>query len=104
MTLTCAQGSELLSGQQALSTLSDNGLCAVYLLLIFAVATLRVALPRTLGRLGWLGLASVFLIGVCGLVTMIGAGRNPTPDKVVQATVKTSFYEAFLAVTGPVGI
>ena len=92
----------MLSGQQALSSLSDNGLCAIYLLLIFSVATLVVSLPRTLSRLGWLGLISVILIGICGLIAMIGAGVNPTPGRLVQGTLSTSFYEAFLAVTGPV--
>ena len=32
-----AEGSELLSGQQALSTLSNNGLCATVLLALFCV-------------------------------------------------------------------
>ncbi|EKM60924.1 uncharacterized protein PHACADRAFT_156049 [Phanerochaete carnosa HHB-10118-sp] len=97
-----AAGSELLSGQQALSTLSDNGLCAVFLVIIFAGATFLAALPRTLGQLGWLGFGSAALIFLCGILTMIGAGRNPVPDRVVQATIPTTFFEAFLAVTGPV--
>ena len=97
-----SQGSELLSGQQALSTLSNNGLCAIYLLLIFSIATFVVALPRTLGRLSWLGLFSVGLITLCGLLAMIGAGRNAVPGRVIQATVSTSFSNAFLAITGPV--
>jgi len=97
----CATGAEILSGQQALSMLSNNGLCAIYLLLIFSVATFLLALPRTLGRLSWLGLVSVALIGICGLVGMIGAGVNPTPDRIVQAAVPTNFYQAFLAITGP---
>ena len=96
------QGSELLSGQQALSTLSDNGLCATYLLLIFAVATLIVALPRTLGSLNWLGFFSVAVITIAGVLAMIGAGRNPLPARVVNATVQNSFVNAFLAITGPV--
>lgn len=83
--------------------LSNNGLCAVYLLLIFAFATLLVALPRTLGQLGWLSCFSVALIAICGLVAMIGAGVNPLPSRIVQAAVpNSSFLLAFLAVTSPV--
>ena len=63
-----------------------------------------VAMPRTLGQLSWLGLAAVTLIFLCGLLAMIGAGRNPTPNRVIQATVSTNFYEAFLAITGPVSL
>ncbi|KAJ7783489.1 transmembrane amino acid transporter protein-domain-containing protein [Mycena maculata] len=95
-------GSELLSGQQALSTLSNNGLCSIYLLLIFSMATLLVALPRTLDRVGWLGLFSVCLIAVSGVVAMIGAGVNPVPGRVLDATIPTTFYQAFLAITNPV--
>ncbi|KAJ7225780.1 transmembrane amino acid transporter protein-domain-containing protein [Mycena pura] len=95
-------GSELLSGQQALSTLSNDGLCAIYLLLIFAVATLAVALPRTLDRVGWLGLVSVSLITISGVVAMIGAGVNPIPGRQLSVTTSTSFYQAFLAITNPV--
>ncbi|KAF9015358.1 amino acid transporter [Cyathus striatus] len=95
-------GSELLSGQQALSTLSNNGLCSIYLLLIFSVATLMVALPRTLGRLSWLGLVSVALITISGILAMVAAGLNPISGRSIEATVSTNFYHAFLAITNPV--
>ncbi|KAK7693722.1 hypothetical protein QCA50_003294 [Cerrena zonata] len=98
----CGTGSELLSGQQALSTLSDNGLCAILLLLIFSVATLLLALPRTLGKLSWLGLISVASITLCGILAMAGAGANPVPERMLNATVPTNFPEAFLAITNPV--
>ncbi|EPQ60892.1 hypothetical protein GLOTRDRAFT_124634 [Gloeophyllum trabeum ATCC 11539] len=81
----CACGSELLSGQQALSTLSNQGLCTMYLLLIFAIATYLFAVPRTLGVIG-----------------MAGAGANPVPGRVINATISGTFYEAFLAITNPV--
>ncbi|KAJ7492888.1 transmembrane amino acid transporter protein-domain-containing protein [Mycena latifolia] len=98
----CGTGSELLSGQQALSTLSNNGLCTIYLLLIFSVATLLIALPRTLDRVAWLGLFSVCLITISGVVAMIGAGVNPVPGRTLSVTVPTTFYQAFLAITNPV--
>lgn len=63
-----------------------------------------MALPRTLDRLSWLGLISVCLIALSGLLAMIAAGRNPTPGRVVSATVPTNFYEAFLAITNPVSL
>lgn len=74
----------------------------MYLVIIFSVAAFLVTLPRTLGQLGWLGFVSVALIFFCGLLGMIGAGLNPMPGRVIQATVPTNFYEAFLAITGPV--
>ncbi|KAJ7211091.1 transmembrane amino acid transporter protein-domain-containing protein [Mycena rebaudengoi] len=97
-----ATGSQLLSGQQALSVLSDNGLCSIYLLLIFAFAALAVALPRTLDRVSWLGLVSVCMITICGLLAMVGAGVNPVPHRTVRVAAPATFFQAFLAVTNPV--
>ncbi|KAF8898522.1 transmembrane amino acid transporter protein-domain-containing protein [Infundibulicybe gibba] len=98
----CGTGSVILSGQQALSTLSNNGLCTVYFVAIFSVATFFVALPRTLDRLSWLGLASVLLITLSAVIAMVGAGLNPVPGRVLSATLNTNFYQAFLAITNPV--
>jgi len=94
-------GSEILSGQLALTTLSNNGMCAVDLLLIFSAATFILSLPRTLGNMSWLGFVSTIAITVCGFLAMVGAGVNPTPGRTLSATVPTTFYDAFLAVTGP---
>ncbi|KAL4267626.1 amino acid/polyamine transporter 2 family protein [Pleurotus pulmonarius] len=98
----CGTGSEILSGQQALSVLSNNGLCAMYLVLIFSVAVLIVALPRTLDRLSNLGLVSACFITLAGLLAMIAAGRNPVPGRVISATIQSNFFTAFLAITNPV--
>ncbi|ESK98400.1 amino acid transporter [Moniliophthora roreri MCA 2997] len=95
-------GSEILSGQQALSTLSNNALCTVYFVLIFSGATFLLSLPRTLGNLSWTGIFSVALIFIAVIVAMIGAGINPAPDRVIQATASSNFYQAFLAITNPV--
>ncbi|KAF8527752.1 amino acid transporter [Gautieria morchelliformis] len=97
-----AAGSELVSGQQALSALSNNGLCSIYFVLIFALASFCVSLPRTLSNLTWLGLGSALSILIAGLVGMIGAGANPVPDRIIQATVPQTFNQAFLAITNPV--
>ncbi|PIL27383.1 transporter [Ganoderma sinense ZZ0214-1] len=97
-----AVGAVILSGQQALSVLSDNGLCATILLAIFSAATFVLSLPRTLAHLSWLGLLSASFIALCGLLAMVGAGANPVPGRIVVTTVPTNFYQAFLAITGPV--
>ncbi|KZT06809.1 uncharacterized protein LAESUDRAFT_736693 [Laetiporus sulphureus 93-53] len=93
-----ACGSELLSGQLALSTLSHSGLCAVILLLIFSAATFLGSIAS------WLGFASTLCIVLCGVLGIVGAGINPTAGRIIAATVSSSFYDAFLAITGPVFI
>lgn len=96
------KGSELLTGQQALSVLSNQGLCTVDFVVIISAATFIFALPRTLHGLNFFAFASCASITLAGLLAMIGAGRNPTPGRVIDVTVKSSFFEAFLAITGPV--
>lgn len=96
------KGSELVAGQQALSMLSNNGLCAIYFVLIFALASFFLALPRTLSQLTWLGLASAVSILLAGVIAMIGAGANPTPGLTLPATIPVTFNQAFLAITNPV--
>ena len=58
------------------------------------MATLILALLRTLDRLSWMGLFNVGLITLAGLVAMAvsGAGLNPDPDRVLRATVSTHFF------------
>ncbi|KAF8521255.1 amino acid transporter [Hysterangium stoloniferum] len=96
-----AAGSEVLSGQLALSLLSNNGLCAIFFALIFTVAAFLVSLPRALSGLTWLGVVSSVSILIAGLAGMIGAGANPVPDRIIQATVPQTFNNAFLAITNP---
>ncbi|KAF9476584.1 hypothetical protein BDN70DRAFT_158997 [Pholiota conissans] len=98
----CGTSSELLSGQLALQSLSDNGLCGIAFLGIFSGATFILSLPRTLDRLRWLGFVGVVSITLSGVLAMIGAGINPTPGRVLNATLATNFYQAFLAITNPV--
>ena len=96
-------GSELISGQLALSSLSNNGLCTYYFTPIFAAATFIVALPRQLGKLAWLGIVSVSCIIIAGIVGMAGIGANPVPNRgPLAATHSPNFYEGFLAITNPV--
>ncbi|KAH8835356.1 transmembrane amino acid transporter protein-domain-containing protein [Flagelloscypha sp. PMI_526] len=98
----CGVGSELLSGQQALTVLSNGGLCAMHFTLIFAAATFLLAIPRTLDKLSVLGLCSVCLIAVSALIGMVGAGTNPTPSRSLSAAISSDFLTAFVAITNPV--
>ncbi|KAG2129974.1 transmembrane amino acid transporter protein-domain-containing protein [Suillus clintonianus] len=96
-------GSELLSSQQALSTLSNQGMCSMYLVIITGAAAFLISLPRTLDRLAWMGLVSAAVITLAGFIAMIGAGANPVPGRSLTITASSNFFDAFLAVTNPVG-
>ncbi|BFZ56397.1 hypothetical protein PYCC9005_003443 [Savitreella phatthalungensis] len=97
-----ATSGQLLAGQLALSFLSDNAICSVYFVLIFAVASVFVAVPRTMGNLRFLTAISCLSILVAGIIGMVGAGVNPVPGRVVKAVVHNDFYTAFLSITSPV--
>ena len=70
---------------------------------IFAIPTLICSFPRTLDRLSWISVPSVLSILIAGIVGMIGAGVDPTPDRFpLSAARSSSFYDAFVSITNPV--
>ncbi|MCJ1359974.1 MAG: hypothetical protein MMC33_009977 [Icmadophila ericetorum] len=95
-------GGQILAGQLALGVLSENKLCAMLYAGIFAIPTAIISLPRTLDRLSWISVPSVISILVAGVVGMVGAGLNPLPGRVIDATINTSFVTAFFSITNPV--
>lgn len=97
-----ATSGQLLAGQLALSQISNDAICSVYLVLVFAVASFFIAVPRTLGGTRWLAIISCLSITIAGVLGMIGAGLHPVAGRVVQATVSSDFYTAFLSITNPV--
>ena len=101
MFAVCSTGGQLLAGQIALSSLSDNKLCLMLYTGIFAIPTLLCALPRTFGRLSWLSIPGVISILVAGLVGMIGAGIS-FPLAPYATVITSDFTTAFISVTNPV--
>jgi hypothetical protein len=97
-----ATGGQLLAGQIALATLSDNKLCLMLYTGIFAIPTLLLSFPRTLNGLSWISIPSVLSILIAGIIGMIGAGLHPANDRHIDAVKSTSFYAAFISITNPV--
>ncbi len=96
-----ATGGQLLAGQIALGSLSNTKLCLMLYTGIFTIPTFVCSLPRTLDRLSWLSVPSVFSILIAGIVGMVGAGVNfPLADYSIA--VSTEFVTAFISVTNPV--
>jgi len=97
-----AVGGQLLAGQIALASLSDNKLCPMLYTGIFCIPTVIISFPRTLDGLSWISIPSVLSITVAGIVGMVGAGLHPTPDRTVSIAVPSTFYDAFISITNPV--
>ena len=98
----CATGGQLLAGQIALGVLSDNRLCLMLYTGIFTIPTLIFSFPRTLDRLSWLSIPSVFSILIAGIVGMIGAGLYPLAGRTTSLFLQPTFVNAFVSVTNPV--
>lgn len=97
-----ACGGQLLAGQIALASLSDNKLCSMLYTGIFAMPTLLCSLPRTFHGLSWVSIASVLSIFIAGIVGMGAAGISPDPNRTVEIAVASDFYTAFVSITNPV--
>ncbi|KAH9909894.1 transmembrane amino acid transporter [Xylariomycetidae sp. FL2044] len=98
----CAAGSQILTGQLALSVLSENRLCTVAFAGIFSVAIMLTSFPRTLDNIGWLSIAGGVSILVTAVVAMAGAGALPGEKGNIDITVTTDFTSAFISITNPV--
>jgi hypothetical protein len=97
-----ATGGQLLAGQIALGVLSDSRLCLMLYTGIFTIPTLIFSFPRTLDRLSWLSVPSVFSILIAGIIGMIGAGINPLDGRTTSLFLQPTFVNAFVSVTNPV--
>lgn len=95
-------GSQLIAGQTALASLSNHRLCAMLYTGIFTIPVFLFSLPRTLDRLSWLSILAVLSILFAGIVGMIGAGRNPVPNRTVDIAKSSDFVTAFVSITNPV--
>lgn len=97
-----ASGGQMLAGQIALASLSDNQLCLMVYTGIIAVPVLLFSLPRTFHGLSWISMASVLSIFVAGIVAMSAAAISPDPNRTIQLAVPSNFYTAFISITNPV--
>ena len=96
-----ATGSQLLAGQITLNSLSDGKLCLMLYTGIFTIPVLLFSLFRTLDNLSWLSVIAALSILIAGLVGMIGAGIEFSPQPI-SAAVSSNFTSAFISITNPV--
>ncbi|KAI1437466.1 transmembrane amino acid transporter [Xylaria sp. CBS 124048] len=95
-------GGQVLSGQLALTALSNDKLCTVAFAGIFAIAVTLASFPRTLDSLGFLSIVGSISIVVVVVIGMVGAGVAPIQPGEVQIAVASNFTSAFISITNPV--
>jgi amino acid permease len=91
--------SHILTFTVVFNTITNHGTCTIVFGVVGLVVSFIGALPRTMGKVYWMSMASCISIVTATVVTMIAIGVQ-APDHVhVDATTEVSFQDAFLAVT-----
>jgi len=99
--LIFTMGSHILTFSIMLNTISNHGACTIAFGIVGMLVQLIFTLPRTLGSVSYMAVASFISIFSACMITMIGVGIEQ-PDKHPLATVQTSLAPAFLATTNVV--
>ncbi|EAW13764.1 putative amino acid transporter [Aspergillus clavatus NRRL 1] len=81
------------------NTITNHGTCTIVFGVVGLIVSFIGALPRTVGKVYWMSMASCISIMVATMVTMISIGVQAPDDVQVDVTTDVSFQKAFLAVT-----
>lgn len=92
-------GSHILTFSIMMNTITSHGTCTIVFGVVGLLLSMICTMPRTLKRVSLLAIGSFISIIAALLVTMIGVGVEKPGSQEVQATVNTSLYKGFLAVT-----
>ncbi|EHA28076.1 hypothetical protein ASPNIDRAFT_49482 [Aspergillus niger ATCC 1015] len=91
--------SHILTFTVLFNTITGHGTCTIVFGVVGLVVSFIGALPRTMGKVYWMSLASCTSITVATIVTMVAIAVQ-APDHVqVDITTHPSFSTAFLSVT-----
>ncbi|KAL5364448.1 transmembrane amino acid transporter protein-domain-containing protein [Aspergillus floccosus] len=92
-------GSHILTFSVMMNTVTDHGTCSIVFGVVGLILSFILTLPRTLKKVSWLSISSFISIVAAVLITMIAIAIQRPGDGRVDATVDTSLYKGFLAVT-----
>ncbi|KAF2399961.1 hypothetical protein EJ06DRAFT_477557 [Trichodelitschia bisporula] len=95
--LVFVMGSHVLTFNIAMNTITQHRACTIVWGVVGLVLLWVLTLPRTLKKVSYLSIVSFISIITAVLVTMIGVGIKPVPDRSVQAFTTPAFVPAFLA-------
>ncbi|RAH45330.1 neutral amino acid permease [Aspergillus brunneoviolaceus CBS 621.78] len=92
-------GSHLLTFRVMMNTITDHGTCSIVFSVIGMVISMALSVPRTMKGMTWISFFSFLSIFSAVMITMIGVGVQDHPGRIIEATVDTSLYKAFSAVS-----
>jgi hypothetical protein len=97
--LLFVMGSHILTFTIMLNTITSHGTCTIVFGIVGLIICFIFTLPRELGDVSYMSIASFISIIAAVLTTMIAVGvEHPGPSQV-QVTTQTSLYQGFLSVT-----
>ena len=94
-------GSHLLTFRVMMNTLTDHAACSIIFSIVGMVISITLSLPRTMKGMIWMSFVSFLSIFTAVMITMISVGieSESHPDPIIQATVETTLYTGFQAVS-----
>ena len=92
-------GSHVLTFSIMMNTVTAHAACTIIFALVGSVLCFLCTIPRKLGDVSYMAVASYISIIAAVTITMVGVGVERPGTGEVNAVVQTSFYKGFLAVT-----
>ena len=99
MLLVFIMGSHILTFVIMMNTLTVHGACSIVFGVIGLVVCYICTLPRTLGEVSYLAIASFISIIAAVVITMAAVGTEKPGQGHIDATMQASLADAFLPVT-----
>ncbi|GIJ99584.1 hypothetical protein Aspvir_001718 [Aspergillus viridinutans] len=92
-------GSHLLTFRAMMNTITEHGTCSIVFSVVGMVISMVLSIPRTMKGLTWISFVSFLSIFGAVMITMISVGVQDHPGRIIEATVDTTLYSGFQAVS-----
>ena len=92
-------GSHILTFSIMMNVITEHATCSIIFGFVGFAIQWILTLPRTLGSVAYMSIASFISIIAAVMITMIGVGIERPGDGNIDFTVDTTFYRGFLGIT-----
>ena len=97
--LVFIMGSHILTFSIMMNTITEHGTCSIVFGIVGLIVCYICTLPRKLGDVSYLAIASFISIIAAVIITMAAVGTEKPGDGKIDATIQASLADAFLPVT-----
>ena len=92
-------GSHILTFSIMMNVITEHAICSIIFGFVGFAIQWILTLPRTLGSVAYMSIASFISIIAAVMITMVGVGIERPGDGNIDLTVDTTFYKGFLGIT-----